>query len=94
MNRADLGRATDLYQQAQEIDRALGVIDEKGTITAVTITPPGDPQWADARTVSTAGLAYPPQMMDAIRTQLEDRLAAIHGELTTLGVTDVPEARR
>lgn len=93
MNRADLLRATGLYQQATEIDQALGVLDQQGTITAVTITPKDTvdeiPERSGSRTVSTIGLQYPPQMTQAIKAQLEARRDAINKELAELGVGPV-----
>lgn len=93
VERTDLLRATGLYQQSQEIKRSLDVMDRKGTITAVTITVPSpeDVRDPDAATVSTIGLQYPPQMIEAIRTQLEARLHAIDDELASLGVSGGPE---
>lgn len=88
VERTDLLQAAGLYQQAQEIQRSLDVMDRKGTITAVTITVPSpeDTRDPDAATISTAGLTYPPQMMQAIRDQLQERLDAIDKELADLGV--------
>lgn len=89
MNRTDLPQATSLYQRAVEIEEALGVIDRAGTITAVTITPKeATGEGVGERIVSTIGLQYPPQMIEAIRTQLEERLAAINHELADLGVSE------
>lgn len=82
MELANLARATQLYQDLREIQRAVDVIDAGGTILAVTMSGPTGPAF-----IPTVGLTYPPQMMAAIKAQLDARRAAINQELTEMGVT-------
>lgn len=63
--------------------------------------PPPEPMLTqDTVTVSTEGLAYPPQMLAAIKAQLQARYTEISAELTALGVAPVaamaaaPQARQ
>jgi len=92
VGRSDIDHVRELIAEYNEIVLALEVIDDNGTITAVTLTTPGVEagtmdQPPRSETVSTQGLVYPPQMITAIKLQLETRRDAINGELAALGVT-------
>lgn len=92
MDPANIQQAATLFQESQQIDRALDVIDHDGTITAVTLTamPFSEEHTRDVSVVvPTVGLAYPPQMIAAIRVQLEERREAINHDLSEIGVAPV-----
>lgn len=92
MDPANIQQAATLFQESQQIDRALDVIDHDGTITAVALTSATlgeEPGRNVSIVIPTVGLAYPPQMIAAIRAQLEERREAINHELAEIGVAPV-----
>jgi hypothetical protein len=91
MDSANIQRAAVLYQEMQQIDLAVKVIDADGTITAVTLTSATLGNVFVA--IPTEGLQYPPQMIAAIKAQLEERRSAINYELAELGVGPIHEVR-
>jgi hypothetical protein len=92
MDPANIRRAAELYAEMRQIERAVEVIDANGTIIAVTLEsadlhPDPDSPIHVTITVPTEGLQYPPQMVAAIKAQLEERRTAINHELSDIGVT-------
>jgi len=96
VDRADLQRASMLYEELRTIDMALANFDAGGAIVAMTVSageetfPPTGPGPGGPRTtvtVPTGALQYPQQMVDAIKAQFEARKNAVAQELTSVGVT-------
>lgn len=92
ISRNELFEAAELQTESMQIQQALGVIQLGATITTVTLTVPGpdNPSTMDNLpgpvTVSTVGMAYPPQMLAAIHGLLQSRYDAIVKRLGELGV--------
>lgn len=90
MELVDLERANALAMQKMVILRALENFDNGGVIISLTISaePPSE-NWVPERMaaiVSTIGMNYPPQMVEAIKGSLESRRDAIAEELEEMGV--------
>lgn len=94
---SDLGKAQQLYGEAQNIDGALGNFDAGGAIITMTVsggTAGGQPAFPRMPiAVDTTGMQYPAAMVDAIKAALTARRSAIDRELQELGVSGVDEAR-
>lgn len=88
VTRDDLARANGLNSAAAEIQRALALNNPMIVQFVLRGEPVPDSMIADApiATVSAEGIETPPQMMAAIKAQVEKRLAAIGDELKALGV--------
>jgi hypothetical protein len=86
MDPSNISRAAELYQEMGFLKRAVEFIDANGTITAVTLTTSSEGEPDRNITIPTEGLQYPPQMVAAIKAQLEERENAINHELEELGV--------
>jgi len=97
VDRANLEKVTRLYEELRVLDAAIGNFDAGGLIVMMTVSggppmtsPPTGPPSGLPRmpvTVSTAGMNYPPAMVDSIKAQFTARINAINQELTELGVT-------
>lgn len=81
VDRADLPRINALDGEKRSIQDALDAFDAGGTITRLTVEYEAE--------VSTVGMAYPPQMVDAIKQFLQSRRVAIEQELSQLGITGI-----
>jgi len=94
VDRTDLAKVNQLYDESNLIDRAIDNFDHGGVIIAMSISgapldappPPGESSRSGV-TLSTTAIAYPPAMVDAIKTALTARLGEIDQELGSLGVT-------
>lgn len=75
---SQLSEASSLLSEGQTIARALEAIDAAQPITMLMI---------GSVSVPATGLAHPPQMLVAIRAQLDMRLTQIKGRLAELGVS-------
>lgn len=88
----DVSKVNTLYTELRQIEQALTVFGSGGGIVAMTVgkavQEPGVAPTLPV-SVSTVGIDYPAQMVDAIRDALTARVAAINGELQELGVTDL-----
>lgn len=80
---ADISRVNSLMQRYGNYLQALSAIRDNGRIAAFVVVN-GD--GASGAQISTEGIDYPAQMIDAIRTQLEYRLTDIVRDLEGLGV--------
>jgi len=93
MDRADLTRVNALYEEARSIATAIHNFDNGGRIVAMTVSAPEPapmpPSPDMIATVMTGNMQYPPEMVMAIKTALEQRRAEIVAELTQLGLTGV-----
>ena len=78
-----------LIDEGYAIDAALTCLQGGGPIVAMMIGWPAPQAGREPVTVSTVGVAYPPQMVTAITTALTERRDAIIKELAALGV-EVP----
>lgn len=96
VDRDQLAMANSLNQQAAELRHGLDVIAAGGTITAVTwVAPPPPTSGMDTSfdpgrltvTIDTTRLVYPPQMITAIREQLQADYDQIVQQLDAMGVT-------
>jgi hypothetical protein len=87
--RTDLSRANALVEQYNEVQRGLVIIDQNPRISGMTIVAVDPEQGGSGEdiTIDAAGISYPPQMIQAIKTQLEERLARLNEQLTELGVS-------
>lgn len=93
MELVQLDRANALAMEKLTILRVLENFDHGGVIISLTVSaePPSE-DWVPERgaaQVSTVGMGYPPQMVEAIRGELEKRRDAINQELGELGVTGI-----
>lgn len=95
VNREDIGRISELYQQAANYKAALEVLELGPRIVAfvvegeiVTHNDYDDTDTTTTRmaTINAEGIQYPPQMIQAIKAQVEKRLGEIGNELQQLGV--------
>lgn len=81
-----------LYSQRSVYQQAIDLANSK--ITAFVLTG-GDEMDESRIEVSAEGIATPPQMLDAIKTQVAARIADINKQLTDLGVSpSAPAAAR
>jgi len=95
MDRSNLFQVNRLYDEANAIGQALQGFDNGGRIVAMSVSfgPLLEPteQAPIVRPMSAmvdvSGIEYPQAMVDAIRTSLQQRLAAINAELQQLGLT-------
>jgi hypothetical protein len=89
---AQMEQANLLFQQIQQIERAIQAFDAGGVISGFTVTEPPFEFNSPAVMVSAAGVPYPPQMTDGVKEALHAKLDQLGQELAALGVTGV-EAR-
>jgi hypothetical protein len=91
----DLSQVTALYQELHQVDGVIENFDHGGQIIAMTVSagdqplPPGTipgPMMRRDRAISTAGITYPPPMVDAIKLALNARRQQIMQQLKQLGV--------
>jgi hypothetical protein len=95
----DVAQANLLISEQQQVRRAIGIIDDGGTLTSITVAPlpptPGLPP--SPNSVSAIGIQLPdispPETMAAVRERLVERDDAITQQLADLGVTTAPPAR-
>lgn len=101
VSKENIDRISELYGQYQTYQDALAVLEQDARITAFIIegTITTHNQYAEGEsgssdtvtttmaTISAEGIQYPPQMMAAIKQQVQSRIDAINKELTELGVT-------
>jgi hypothetical protein len=85
--RNDLPEAITLVAQYNTLQRALAIVTRGATISNLTVADKSETEAGDSVQISAEGIAYPPQMLDAIRTQLQARINQINSQLTALGVT-------
>lgn len=83
VDRDDIPRISALNTEKAMLERALGNLNTPdGRIDSMEI---GGPM--SAAFINTIGWQYPPQMVEAIKENLNRRLAEIAKELADLGVT-------
>lgn len=95
----NLGQASRLSRDLMQISQALQNFDNGGVIVSMTISA-GDLPVEAMRAmpqvpgvpVSTVGISYPPQMVDAIKTSLHSRQDDIRKQLDELGVSGIDPA--
>jgi hypothetical protein len=85
--RNDLPEAIILVAQYNTLQRALAIVTRGATISNLTVADKSETEAGDSVQIDAAGITYPPQMLDAIRTQLQARINQINSQLTALGVT-------
>lgn len=92
MAQSDLSKINALYVEGSALHNAVNNLNGGGKIVAMTIGPPpysgppeDRPRIMDAM-IATIGWDYPQSMTDAIRNQLQSRLAEINSELAGMGV--------
>lgn len=95
MDTESIPRLAGLFAEYQRAKAALDNFEHGGKIIAMQVSsgqpaPAGRPPLSV--TVTTAGIDYPPQMVDEIKRALRERCAAIAKEVTDMGVTGM-EAR-
>lgn len=90
VDRSNLAEVNGLYDEYNALGQAIANLNAGGRITSMTIAAPNSPATA---TVSTAGITYPSQMNDAMRTALTQEAQAIHKELTDLGLGGLAESQ-
>lgn len=87
--KSDIATVNTLFQQYLQYSDAMIVFDSPNPYISAFVVNVRDPDQsiplADV-TVSAEGITSPPQMMAAIKAQIEKRLAAITDELKQLGV--------
>ena len=98
VDRENLGRVNQLYDEREQIVQTLNLFDQGGRIIRLTVGVEGETNWqkfiANTASVSTEGLPYPPQMVDAIKGFLEQRKDEIAQELADLGLSGVEAGAR
>lgn len=87
----NLDRIRRLYGERTSIIAALAVFDAGGRILGMTVGPPaGEPDSEHPELspvqLRTGWATYPAPMIDAIKSQLTQRLQAVNQELTEMGV--------
>lgn len=96
MERADLSHINDLYEELILQERAVAFIEAGGIITSFSISsadpnqpPPfGEPgPMVSSVTIPATSIPHPPQMLQAIKAAVLERIGALKRELTELGVT-------
>jgi hypothetical protein len=99
-NYTDVPQINALYQEQQQVQTAIGHIDNGGMLTAFTIAPPPPPPYdpmnptpppmmqMDVRIINIGTVA--PETMAALRAQLVERDGEITQNLTDLGVGPQP----
>lgn len=96
----DVGTANRLIAEQQNVQMAISMIDEGGTLSALTIAPPPLPPDTTLYTMMSPialGITeetVSPDTMAAIRSVLVKRDEDISQQLTDLGVTNQPPARK
>jgi hypothetical protein len=101
---SDIPQVNQLYIEQQQVETAISLIDNGGTLTAFTISPPPppppydpmnpvppSPMMMDVRITNIGTVA--PETLTALRAQLVERDNEITAELTSLGVTTTPPSR-
>ena len=88
---SDMDKVNTLVNEKNSLQYAIDLLEHDGKITAMQISSNAEVGNRSA-VVNTAGMTYPQQMVDSIKTSLSQRLTAVTQQLTQLGVTDV-EAR-
>ena len=97
----DLTEVNQLVRTVGLIDQALRGLDNKGVIVQMTISdgplpedrPPRDLDSLGA-TVPTVGMTYPQNMVDQIRTSLQQRRSTIEAQLQKMGLTGLDDLNR
>lgn len=98
VTKQDLDRINELWQRYREQHGALRILNGKPRIVSFVLAAVDLPildaegnatggESEQMAGVSAEGIAYPPQMLDAIKQQVHGRIDAINKELTELGVT-------
>lgn len=96
VERGDLQRANDLVRQHAAYRTAIEVLTHKPRMVSFTIASDDRPDPNDEDrmwqpvTVSADDIDTPPQMLSAIKSQIETRIKAINDELTEMGVGTSP----
>jgi hypothetical protein len=104
VDRADLQRINELYTELNRLVQAHRMLSgSNSAITSMVISQlsepdpdqPDQPQyWARSTSVNTENMEYPPQMVNALLQQMEQREHTIADELKAIGITGVePEPR-
>lgn len=94
MDRDDLQLAEALNRQYRDYQAALAVLAENPRMVSFRIEPTIEPAGEDEEptqlpasvVVSAEGIQTPPQMMTAIKDQVEARIRSINDQLTEMGV--------
>lgn len=89
VDRAEIEQAFALQQETNQIHAALAIFDGGGVIIQMMVAVKADQPYLPPVNISTAHVIYPPQMVDAIKQALNQRLAAIDDELKGMGVSGV-----
>jgi hypothetical protein len=98
---SDVPQVNALYQEQQQVESAIGMLDDGGTVTDFTVAPPVVPPDPDHPPSGPTPmpvrimLAEPasPELVAQARSELVQRSAAITKELEGLGVTDIPPSK-
>lgn len=89
VDRASLSKVNDLYHEYGQITQAIHNFDNGGHIVSVVVGGPAGEMPAE---LPAEYMAYPPQMVAAIKTALEDRRRTITTELSGLGLRGLETA--
>lgn len=90
VDRSDLPKINALYGERNNLQQTLKLVDEGARIIAVTWGKQSESAphfWQFTATTNTEYMDYPPQMVEAYKAFLHQRLTQITAELAQLGVT-------
>lgn len=90
-DQSNIPRITQLLEQWTSYKQAVDVLTLGGGIKMFLLRTPDGVQPIRGAAVNAAGIITPPQMLDNIKQQIEQRLATIIQELTDLGVSGVDQ---
>lgn len=91
----DLQAVTMLQAEIAAIDQALMILaTDNPRITQMLVATADAYEPSAEGLVQTAYMVFPPQMIDGIVAQLNDRRDALNSEIANLGVTGVPASPR
>ena len=97
MDRNDLARADALNRESMALAQQLRVARDDAKIVEMTLqiggtSEPDGSVLGETAQIDTSQISHPPQMLAAIRAQIQERKSEIDKELAALGVT-VPAAQ-
>ena len=88
----DIQQVNALLSEQRATQSAIDILDNSGTVTAVTVAPRSDPENPAANMMPTqvAIRNAPETLVTDVRSGLAQRYNEINQELVALGVTGVP----
>ena len=88
VDRTNLNEVNALYREWAQLEQAIHNLDNSGRINSMVVV--GETPDVPSAIVNTQGWPYPPQMVEGIKVIATTRMNAIDQELTSMGLTGMP----